>query len=293
MNQDPDNVFYIYGFTRAGLAPEVAAAAQAEVSAAFLDGGMDETHPPFFWRNGSVAAVLSQVSRSEFCGPVGEKNLQDLAWLAGRACRHQAVIEQIMRLGPVLPARFATLLSSPTSLECFLAKHEASIARFLERVGSQQEWGVKGFFDPGRAEADWLACRRSEKPGPPASSPGMAYLQEENLRMQAKQALDDRLAEACDGLFNELSPLASEMVPGRFLGRLIPETAPQMVLNWALLLPAAAVPVFRERVQLANTRQNPAGMAFEVSGPWPPYSFCPVLEAEPAPQTALGAIAQQ
>jgi hypothetical protein len=237
---------------------------------------------------------------------MGEKNLQDLAWLAARACRHQAVLEQVMRLGPVLPARFGTLFSSPASLGCFLGKHEAAIARFLERVGSQQEWSVKGFLDPARAEAEWLARRRPEErrlqaaaprpmaeaewlsqwspeePAPPAPSPGAAYLQEQSLRMQAKQALDDRLAEACDGLFNELSPLASEIVPGRFLARLMPEAAREMVLNWALLLPAAAVPDFRGRIERANSQQNSDGLAFEVSGPWPPYSFCPVLEAEPA-----------
>ena len=53
-----------------------------------------------------------------------------------------------------------------------------------------------------------------------------------------------------------------------------------MVLNWALLLPAAAVADFRGRIERANAEQNPGGLAFEVSGPWPPYSFCPVLETE-------------
>jgi hypothetical protein len=225
---------------------------------------------------------LSQVSRSEFCGPTGETNLQDLAWLAARACRHQAVLEQVMRLGPVLPARFGTLFSSPASLEGFMRKHEAAIVQFLERVGGQEEWAVKGFFDQARAEAEWLARRRSEEPGPTASSPGMAYLQEQSLRIQAKQALDDRLAEACDDLLNELKPLASEIVPRRILAHETPDAAREMVLNWALLLPAAAAADFRGRLERANAEQNLGGLAFEVTGPWPPYSFCPVLEAEPA-----------
>ena len=172
----------------------------------------------FFRRNGSVAGVLSRVSRSEFCGPAGEKNLQDLTWLAARACRHQAVLEQVMRLGPVLPARFGTLFSSPASLESFLRKHEAAIARFLEWVRGREEWAVKGFLDRERAEAAWVARRRPETPGAPGSSPGVAYLQEQSLRLEASRALDDRLAEACHGLLNELNPLASEIVPRRDFG---------------------------------------------------------------------------
>jgi hypothetical protein len=289
MNEDSNNVFYVYGFTQAGLEPEAvdAAMTQAEVSAGLLSGGIDESHPPFFQGNGSVAGVVSRVSRSEFCGPTGEKNLQDLAWLAARACRHQAVLEQAMRLGPVLPTRFGTLFSSPASLESFLRKHEAAIARFLERMGRQEEWAVKGFLDPGRAETQWLARRRPEKPGASGSSPGVAYLQEQNLRLQAKQALDDRLAEASEGLLNELYPLASEIVPRRILARETPGAAREMVLNWALLLPAGAGADFRGRIERANAEQNPGGLAFEVSGPWPPYSFCPVLEAELAPEAAL------
>ncbi len=289
MSEDPNSVFYVYGFTQAGLVPEVAAGAMTEggVSACLLSGGIDEPHPPFLWRSGKVAAVVSQVSRSEFCGPAGEKNLQDLAWLAPRACLHQAVLEQVMRLGPVLPARFGTLFSSPASLESLVTKHEAAIARFLERVGGQEEWAVKGFLDPARAEAEWLARRRSEEPGPPGSSPGVAYLEEQSLRIQAKRALDDRLEEVCDDLLNELNPLASEIVPRQLPARGTPDAAREMVLNWALLLPLAAVADFRGRIERANGEQNLGGLTFEVSGPWPPYSFCPVLEAEPGREADL------
>jgi hypothetical protein len=289
MNGDSINVLYVYGFTQAGPVPEAGGAAvtEAGVFASLLSDGIDEPHPSFFRRNGRVAAVLSRVSRSEFCGPTGEKNLQDLAWLAPRACRHEAVLEQVMCLGPVLPARFGTLFSSTASLETFMRKHEAAIARFLERVGGQEEWAVKGFLDQARAEAEWVARRRSEEPCPSGSSPGVTYLQEQSLRIQARQALDDRLAEACGDLLNQLNSLASEIVPRRVLAHETPESARELVLNWALLLPSAAVADFRGRIERANAEQNPGGLAFEVSGPWPPYSFCPVVEAASASEGAI------
>jgi hypothetical protein len=221
---------------------------------------------------------VSRVSRSEFCGPAGEKNLQDLAWLAECACRHQAVLDQVMPLGPVLPARLATLFSSLASLESFLRKHETAIARFLERVAGQQEWALKGFLDQSRAQAHWLARQPSQNPHRSGPAPGVAYLQEQSLRLRARQTLDDRLAEACDRLLNELNPLASDIVPRPILTPETPDPARQMVLNWALLLPPGAAAAFRAHIERANAQQNPAGLAFDVSGPWPPYSFCPALE---------------
>jgi hypothetical protein len=288
MTNDSNDAFYVYGFTQAGLAPEAAGAAVAEsgVSPSLFSVGIDEPHPPFFRRSGRVAAILSRVAQSEFCGPAGEKNLQDLAWLAPRACRHEAVLEQVMRLGAVLPARFGTLFSSTASLESFMRQHEDAIRRFLERVRGQEEWAVKGFLDPARAEADWLARRRSEKPGLPGLPPGLAYLQEQSLRIQAKEALDDRVAEVCGNLLEELNLLASEIVPRRIMAHERPDAAREMVLNWALLLPSAAVADFRGRIERANVEQNVGGLALEVSGPWPPYSFCPVLETAPAGEGA-------
>jgi hypothetical protein len=84
-----------------------------------------------------------------------------------------------------------------------------------------------------------------------------------------------------------LNPLASEIVPRGVLARETPDAAREWVVNWALLLPLAAVADFRGQIARANAEQNPGGLAFEVSGPWPPYSFCPVLEGEAAPEGAM------
>ncbi len=284
MKTNSQEAFYVYGFTRAALVAEAAGAARSGTGdgPVILSGGMDEPHPPFFRRGGNVAAVLSQVEPEEFCGPAGEKNLQDLAWLTPRVCRHEAVLEQVMRFGAVLPARFGTLFSSTASLENFMRQHGAVMGRFLERIRGRQEWAVKGFFDQARAEAQWLARRRAGPPAMSILSPGLAFLQEQNLRLQARDDLDDRLARACGDLLDQLNPLAANIVPRRILPCEKPEAAREMVLNWALLLPAAAVADFRGRIERANTEHNPDGLAFDVSGPWPPYSFCPVLEDETA-----------
>jgi hypothetical protein len=289
MKTNSHDALYVYGFTKAALVAEAAGTAATETgdSPGLFGGGLEEPHPPFFRRSGNVAAVLSQVEQTEFCGSTGEKNLRDLAWLAPRVCRHEAVLEEVMRFGAVLPARFGTLFSSTASLEDFMRQHGAVMGRFLERVRGRQEWAVKGFFDQARAETQWLARRHSGPPSLSIISPGLAYLQEQNLRLQARDALDDQLARACGHLLHELNPLASKIVPRRIRARETPDATREMVLHWALLLPSAAVAGFRGRIEHANAEQNPDGLCFEVSGPWPPYSFCPVLEDEPVREPVL------
>jgi hypothetical protein len=249
--------------------------------------GIDERHAPFSQDFGKVAAILNLVSQAEFCGPEGEANLQDLAWLAPRACKHQAVIEQVMHLGPVLPARFGTLFSSLASLETYLREHEDAIGRFLERVSGQEEWAVKGFLNSARAESDLLARSRSANEGLSSASPGLAYMQEQSLLIKVKQELKDCLAEVSDGLFEELHSLASEVCERRILSRETTAEEREMVLNWAFLVPQSALADFRGRIERANAEQKLCGLTFELSGPWPPYSFDPGLEQTVAPGTDM------
>jgi hypothetical protein len=320
MNEESNHAYYVYGFTQAGLVPEPVvtpptaagvcpgapphpeAAAErdsatgavsppagivksGEPAMGMIPGaGIDEQPAPFGQSFGKVAAIVNLVSRAEFCGPAGEANLQDLAWLAPRARRHQAVIEQVMHLGPVLPARFGTLFSSRAILKTYLREHEDAISGFLERVSGHEEWAVKGFLDSVRAEDELLARSRSGREGLSSVTPGMAYLQEQSWRIKVKQEVDDRLAEVSNGLLEELHSLASAVCERRILSRDTTGEEGDMVLNWAFLVPQPALAEFRGRIERANAEQKLCGLTFELSGPWPPYSFCSVLEREGAPE---------
>src|SRR5450432_2522700 len=76
---------------------------------------------------GGISAVFSEVPLAEFCGESAEARLEDLDWLAPRVCRHEAVIEDVMRRFPVFPVRFATLFTSFESLQQSVVEHRRLI----------------------------------------------------------------------------------------------------------------------------------------------------------------------
>jgi len=288
VNENPDSAFYLYGLTRPDLVLKVTAASPSDTAdlppepagAVVLEGGgIDGEHPPFCWCHGDSAAILSLVSREEFCGPAADANLQDLAWVGPRVCRHQAVLEQTMPFAPVLPARFGTLFSSLEALGQFMERHREAIARFLEGVTGLEEWAVKGLLDRGLAEEEFVRQQLAEGKARPAASPGLAYLHEEQARLKAKAGLEDWLAGACGTVLEELAPLASEGCPRPVLSRETTGADQEMVLNWAFLVPRRALAEFRKRVERVNASQTRPGLTFALSGPWPPYSFCPALDS--------------
>ena len=283
MNQTENGILYLYGITRHTSTPDNPFSASSQGSApsppaavwsSFLVEGIDNPKP-FIWREQDFAAVLGRVTKDEFCGPAAESNLQDLAWICPRVCWHQVVVEQVLPFGPVLPARFGTLFSSLQSLASFLEEHREVIGRFLDRVTDQDEWAVKGRLDLGRSEQDsgGALARMGQAP----LSPGLAYLQMRQLKIQAKQDLNQRLTDACSSIEGELTPLASEVRQLPVFPSEATATDFETVANWAFLLPKTAVPEFRTRIHRANARHSSFGFSIELSGPWPAYSFCPSL----------------
>ena len=75
---------------------------------------MDGHHPlSVFRRFQNLCAVLSEVRLEDFCGGAAELRMRDLAWVGPRALRHEAVVEEVMRHSPVLPARFGPVAGTP------------------------------------------------------------------------------------------------------------------------------------------------------------------------------------
>ncbi len=241
-----------------------------------ISAGPDQ---PFLYRFENLAAVVKRVPLEEFAGAEAEQRMQQLEWLGPRVQEHEALIEGVLRVSPVLPARFGTLFSSEAALERFLAINLAAVERFFNGVEDKDEWGVKTVLDRAKAGARLLSQLRSELPPTPGSQ-GVRYLQERQLRGRLDKRLASWLAQASAEIANKLGcyAVASKDRP---VGFQAPAGEPQTVRNRALLVPRDSLPNLRNAVDQASRELAPYGLSFELSGPWPPYSFCPALESAP------------
>lgn len=263
---DSGTAYYLYCLTPSG---ESAGASAA---------GVDGQHSVRVRACGEMGAVFSEVELEEFCGEAAEARLQDLAWLGPRACRHEAVIEEVMRRVPVLPARFATLFTSLESLEQSVLEHQEAIAGFFAQLGDQREWAVKGLLD--RAGA--LEALRSPVPptaeGPaPATSPGARYFQEKRIQARVERDFNLRLKEFCRRAAAALGAQAGGFRERKVLAASAEGTGAEVVLNWAFLLSPTALGDFRVHLDRFNGGEAFPGLTLTLTGPWPPYSFAPDL----------------
>jgi len=258
---------YLYCFTRRGAVREIKAA------------GVDERGTVTTMETGAAAAVFSTVSLCEFAGDDAPSKAQDLPWIIPRACQHERVIEEVMRTAPVLPVRFGTVFSSDRVLKKFLAEKSAEVARILDRLSDKEEWAVKGFVDLDRAKEGLMAsdpvlaeCRRQLPEGP-----GARYFQQKRLDAKAEEAMRLWRRGVVDQVRALLAPHAVDACPLRPQPKNLTGRDAEMIFNAAYLLRRSDIDTFREQVARVGAMHAEQGLTLEVSGPWPPYNFCPPL----------------
>ena len=259
---------YLFCFARSAFLPEIAGK------------GVDGENPLFLLPCRDIVAVAGMVPLDEFCGDLAENRMGDLEWVGPRACRHEQVVERLMRHSPVLPARFGTIFLSLESLENRMAMHLDAIRAFLDRISGTEEWSVKCLLNREKA-AQKQYCRMLEGQAEHLSSlPGTRYLEQQRIRAAAGQELNQRLKEVNEGVAYDLSRIAIDWAVRKTLPRKVTGGEGEMILNWAFLVPRNVTADLCARIDRANAECADFELVFELSGPWPPYSFCPVLEAE-------------
>jgi len=259
--------------------------------------GLDGHEPVAFVDVDDVSGVYSRVAIEDFTGESGERHLEDARWVVPRACRHEQVIEEMMKISPVFPVRFGAVFSSGEALAMVVAENRREISSFLYDVAGKEEWSVKGYMDIEGAADRLLKCdaslRRVQKgamarrdcaagtgpfPDPePPLTPGTRYLTEKRFRAEALKEVRRMCRSAAVEVQKELAELAADSCPQRLQPHGTSDSKREMVLHRAFLLPRESVAEFRERVMETGLHCLEVGISLELSGPWPPYSFCPSL----------------
>ena len=228
---------------------------------------------------GGIAAVYSAERLDELDARAEDGPDPDPQGLIERACRHANVVERVMAHSPVAPVRFGAFFSSVDALTGFLRRHNEQIRRALSALAGKQEWAFKAFLQTEEA-VDW-ALRSGPAPAPrhegSAGSPGACYLRRKQLRSQALGKAKDNALALADNVRSELERTATDCaeLQTRPLGAA--DRGEVMLRNLAFLVRDSRVEDFRRQVARASPACADQGLRLHVTGPWPPYNFCPVF----------------
>ena len=257
---------YLFCLTRETTLPELKAT------------GIDGLHPLSAETIGDVAAIFSEVALEDFSGPEAQARMEDLAWIGPRALRHEEVIMAVMELGPVLPVRFGTVFSSLETMKEPLRRHRNILSEFFRETAGKKEWACRGYVNMAQVRSQVMAARlAAEKEQLAGLTTGKRYFLEQRI----KGAVNKEAASLLKGLGNDIATSLRELSAGfherRLLAQEIMGRDEEMFFHVALLVPDGSVAVLEGMTDEWNKLHEFQGISLELSGPWPPYHFAPVL----------------
>jgi hypothetical protein len=240
--------------------------------------GITADSPLRLLADGDLAALACEVPLDDWEGPLGEAHTTDIGWLAPRALRHEQVIEEAMAFSPVLPLRFGCLFSSEQRLCALIGRARPAIDAFLAEAAQREEWSIRGLLDAAACEEVLLSAERRQMPPPP--SPGARYLVEQKMRQRAARAVRVWVKSAEVDIARALDGVAFEIRAGRCSQAAV--DGRELAFCAALWVPRGAAMAMERCLAPLGERLSACGLQIEARGPWPPYTFAPRLDEEPA-----------
>jgi hypothetical protein len=226
--------------------------------------------------HGDVLALVSDVSLAEYDLESLRERFQDSLWLELLARGHQRVIEALSERYTLLPLKLCTLYTDEAHLHEALAANGAWVGAALDQVEGAREWGVKVYCDRSALSA-WaigeLPQLRQLASTVSAASPGARYMLEKRLQRAAQQAVDDLRHKKVEAIGQRLAVAARAAQASALQPQQIHGHAEEMALNGAYLVAETELARFRAALDDLVAEYCPCGFSFELTGPWPVYSF--------------------
>lgn len=242
--------------------------------------GVNEKNDTFVLSEREVCALASE---SPFCdyGGDGLASLRDLKWLTPRVLRHDELIRYVMKTRPVIPVKFGAVFTNCEGVREIMRRGYDEFHDFLDFIRDKEEWGVKVYFNEKsckkavESSSDMIMelDRQSSR-----ATPGNAFFirkKRENLLLRETLCLQNNLS---DEIFRQIAPQCVDARRNKLLGKEATGKKEKMTLNAAFLLEQTEVAFFTQKIDNMAAFYKPQGVLIEISGPWPPYNFCPEFE---------------
>jgi hypothetical protein len=192
------------------------------------------------------------------CGPISawvSRLPQSVPPTTENVWRHEAIVETLMDLCTVLPARFGSLFADEEALESVLAAQCAVLCCDLERVRGRLELSLRVLWEP----VDPPPATTLEAP-----LTGRDYLclrMEEERRTREQRQRAEALAAQVHQPLARLAAMSCQQIL----------LSPRLLLTAAYLVERGQTCAFEEQVEALRAAWPQLSLL--CTGPWPAYSF--------------------
>ncbi len=238
--------------------------------------GIDRENKVYLVEGSGICVCVSKIDTDNFKNEV-KKLLFKLTKTAGTIPNeteailrgHEDVVDALMKLTTVVPFKFGTVLKDKEAALKMLQDYEEKFKKLLSKFTGREEWGIKVYADSQKFKNYLMASEPKLK----EQSRGIAYLLGKKMEEDLKDKVTAQLNNIAEVIFREAEKYAFEAKLTKTLPKKLTGKDKEMILNSAYLMEKEKISNFQRQIKKLREKYERAELDFEVSGPWPPYSF--------------------
>lgn len=235
--------------------------------------GIDKENKVFLVEGRNLAVLVSKIDVGKFQCQIKE-GLSELAKAKDSFPRrveellrtHEGVVDALGKLTTVVPFRFGTILKDEEAVFKMLQDDKERFKALLSKFTGKEEWGIKVYADSQKLEKQASGLPR-------AKSRGTAYLLGKKMEEDLKDKVMVQLNNIAEVIFREAEKYAFEAKLTKTLPKKLTGKDKEMILNSAYLVEKGKISNFQRQIKRLREKYERVGLDFEISGPWPAYSF--------------------
>jgi hypothetical protein len=224
---------------------------------------------------GDLSSIASGVPLADYGEQALQARLNDPAWTALRAMRHERVVEYFAARASVIPLRFGTIYLRRKRIEQMLGERQSELRGIIDRLRGREEWGVNIYFSRAKLieAVTSLSPRLRELHARAAQAkPGQGYLMRKKIdAMRADEArLEIRRVVA------EIEAALALASKGAARLRVLKDEASEygdVAARLCFLVEKDRFEEFRSAAEALAAEHADSGFKLELTGPWPAYNF--------------------
>jgi hypothetical protein len=236
--------------------------------------GIDDA-PVRLVRVGEVAAVVSDLTATDYMDETLDAHLSDLSWVGARGVAHERVLDWFLERGPLIPLSLFSLHRGDDLVRERFEPESQRLADLLDSLRGRKEWGIKLWRrdEELRLNIDEISpTLRAYRAEMESAAPGRRFLLEkrmETVRTEELRTVARRVAHQSYGMLQEAAERATTVPIPPASG----DSSRALVLHAAFLVTEAGFAEFQQAVGRVAHEFGGVGFEVEFTGPWPPYHF--------------------
>lgn len=248
--------------------------------------GIDGSGSLFPVQYRELAAIVSEVELDKFKLHTAAAGKEvDMGWIEEKARAHERIVEQLMKENDLLPAKFCSIVSSKEGLKAFMADNYHEFVRTFQRLKGHEEWNVKAFLNFEKLK-QFITDNTPEI----RERIEMLSFMSDRSKYLLKRKIDNLIHERTDKRFEAVVVYIAKALRAVSKGDAFskPEspkhqqTETPIIFKASYLIEKTMFQSFNQQLNELSDELEPEGIAFEITGPWPPYTFVKDEEKESA-----------